>query len=231
MNQEKIGKFISELRKEKNMTQLELANKLGITDRAISKWENGRGMPDVSLLEPLCNELNISISELLKGEKIGKIEDDHNVSLSTDTLTAYSRLLNQQKRRKFPLVVIALLLILVPLIVIIATLATNKTFFKTTYHSSFASSVAIPIPEYSYYRHTGGLDEYTTTLKTLKQPDDVNVFIDDYLRSLEKVEYEDKNYYYDQENDFTILTYRINNDGVGFVNTIYITYKEGKIGE
>ena len=50
MNQEKIGKFILDLRKEKNMTQNELADKLGITDRAISKWENGRGMPDLSLL-------------------------------------------------------------------------------------------------------------------------------------------------------------------------------------
>ena len=62
MNQEQIGKFISALRKEKNMTQIELANKLGITDRAISKWENGRGLPDISLFEPLCNELNISIN-------------------------------------------------------------------------------------------------------------------------------------------------------------------------
>lgn len=70
MNQEKTGKFISELRKEKNMTQRELADKIGVTDRAISKWENGRGMPDLSLMEPLCNELEISVNELLSGEKI-----------------------------------------------------------------------------------------------------------------------------------------------------------------
>jgi len=74
MNQEKIGQFITELRKEKNMTQIELANKLGVTDRAISKWENGRGLPDLSLLQPLCKELNITINELLSGEKI-KTED------------------------------------------------------------------------------------------------------------------------------------------------------------
>ena len=70
MDQEKIGKFILKLRKEKNMTQQELANKLTITDRAISKWENGRGMPDLSLMKPLCNELDISINELISGEKI-----------------------------------------------------------------------------------------------------------------------------------------------------------------
>lgn len=70
MNQEKTGKFILEIRKEKNMTQRELADKIGVTDRAISKWENGRGMPDLSLMEPLCKELEISINELLSGERI-----------------------------------------------------------------------------------------------------------------------------------------------------------------
>jgi len=74
MNQEKIGKFILELRKEKNMTQQELADKIGVTDRAISKWENGRGLPDLSLMKPLCEELGISINELISGEKINKKE-------------------------------------------------------------------------------------------------------------------------------------------------------------
>jgi len=74
MNQEKIGKFIAEMRKEKNMTQVDLANKLGITDRAISKWENGRGMPDLSLIKPLCNELKITINDLLSGEKLNESE-------------------------------------------------------------------------------------------------------------------------------------------------------------
>ena len=72
MNQEKIGRFIAELRKEKKMTQVDLANKLGITDRAISKWENGRGMPDLSLLTPLCEILDVSINELLSGERLDK---------------------------------------------------------------------------------------------------------------------------------------------------------------
>lgn len=72
MNQEKIGKFIANLRKEKKLTQQELAKKLGVTDRAISKWENGRGLPDYSLLQDLCDTLSISINELFSGEKISK---------------------------------------------------------------------------------------------------------------------------------------------------------------
>lgn len=74
MDQVKIGKFIAELRKERNLTQKELAEKIGVTDRAVSKWENGRGMPDVSFLGIICETLNISLNELLSGERI-KEED------------------------------------------------------------------------------------------------------------------------------------------------------------
>ena len=70
MNYDKIGKFIQEKRKEKNLTQKELANKLGVTDRAVSKWERGVGCPDVSILEILSKELDCSILEILKGRKI-----------------------------------------------------------------------------------------------------------------------------------------------------------------
>ena len=74
MNQEKIGRFISEMRKKKNMTQSELAEKLGVTDRSVGNWENGRNMPDLSLFKPLCEILVISINDLLSGEKISKEE-------------------------------------------------------------------------------------------------------------------------------------------------------------
>lgn len=70
MDQTKIGKFIAERRRFKNLTQMQLAEKMGITDRAISKWENGKGMPDTSLMLDLCAELDISVNELLCGEVI-----------------------------------------------------------------------------------------------------------------------------------------------------------------
>lgn len=68
MNQIKIGKFIAEERKVKKYTQRELADKLSISDKTISKWERGNGFPEVSLLLPLCNELEITVNELLSGE-------------------------------------------------------------------------------------------------------------------------------------------------------------------
>ena len=69
MNQLKIGKFIAECRKKVNLTQMQLAEKLGITDKAISKWERGVAMPDSSIMLALCDILGISVNELLRGEK------------------------------------------------------------------------------------------------------------------------------------------------------------------
>ena len=70
MDQIKIGKFIKECRNKNNLTQNELAEKLGITDRAVSKWENGRAMPDSSLMLDLCKELKITVNDLLSGEVV-----------------------------------------------------------------------------------------------------------------------------------------------------------------
>lgn len=70
MNQEKIGKFIAECRKEKNLTQLQLAEKLNISNRAVSKWETGKSSPDVSIMMELCDILGINVNELLSGERI-----------------------------------------------------------------------------------------------------------------------------------------------------------------
>ena len=70
MNQVKIGKFIASKRKEQGLTQLQLAEKLGITDRAVSKWETGKSLPDASLMPELCKLLKITINDLLCGEVV-----------------------------------------------------------------------------------------------------------------------------------------------------------------
>ena len=70
MDQEKIGKFIAICRKKQNLTQEQLAEKLGVSSKSISRWENGRTLPDYSIIKDLCKTLNISINELFSGEKI-----------------------------------------------------------------------------------------------------------------------------------------------------------------
>ena len=89
MNQEQIGKFIAELRKEKNMTQRELADIIGVTDRAISNWENGRRLPDLSLIKVVASELDISVAELLNGRKLNK-EELEELKITIDNLLEYN---------------------------------------------------------------------------------------------------------------------------------------------
>lgn len=96
MNQEKIGLFIAKCRREKNMTQEDLAEKLGVSNKSISRWENGKTMMDISLFEPLCNELNISIIELLNGERIN---DKKKNKLYTKTLINYSNKVGSRNKQ------------------------------------------------------------------------------------------------------------------------------------
>lgn len=107
MDQENIGKFISKLRNEKNMTQMELADKIGVTDRAVSNWENGRRMPDLSLIKVLCDELDITINELLSGSKVNnsnitKISNDNLENI----LKEYYKMKKQKKVLKISLIIV-----------------------------------------------------------------------------------------------------------------------------
>ena len=72
MNNYEFGKFISQLRKEKGLTQLQLAEKLNVTDKAVSRWETGKNYPDIEIFEDLSKIFDVSISELLEGKRIEK---------------------------------------------------------------------------------------------------------------------------------------------------------------
>lgn len=78
MNNEKIGAFIAQLRKSQNLTQRELAEKLNVTDKAVSKWERGVSLPDITLLPDLSEMLCVTITELLNGEKEDKEDNSDN---------------------------------------------------------------------------------------------------------------------------------------------------------
>ena len=80
MDQIKIGKFIAECRKKKKLTQAQLAEKMNVTDRAISKWETGKAMPDSGIMPKLCHILGINVNELLCGEKIDMEQKDEQLN-------------------------------------------------------------------------------------------------------------------------------------------------------
>ncbi len=107
MNQEKIGKFIAENRKRKNMTQTELANILGVTDRAVSNWENGRRLPDPSLMLGLCSNLDITLNELFAGEHLK--EKEIIKESEKNILNIFSLILNKNKRYKLTCFIFAII--------------------------------------------------------------------------------------------------------------------------
>ena len=96
MNQKKIGKFIAELRIEQSMTQKDLAQRLGVSDKTISKWETGRGLPEISIMMALCDTLGVSINELLSGERL---------NMSTYREKAEENIVSLMKKRSYKKVI------------------------------------------------------------------------------------------------------------------------------
>lgn len=143
MDQEKIGKFISKCRKEKNITQSELAEKLGVTDRSISNWETGKNMPDLSLFRPLCELLNISINELLSGEKINKEEYQSKFEENIINTISYSNKKIEQKNK-----IIGLILLMFG--VLLSTLGL-MAFNPDTHACSFSIVIGIVFSTIGFY--------------------------------------------------------------------------------
>ena len=96
MEQVKIGRFIAECRKKENLTQMQLAEKLNITDRAVSKWETGKAMPDSSIMLELCEILKISVNDLLCGEVVTM--DNYNKELENNLLEMIKQKEESDKR-------------------------------------------------------------------------------------------------------------------------------------
>lgn len=96
MNQILIGKFIAQQRKAKNLTQAQLAEKLGVSNKTISKWENGKCMPDYSIIQFLCKELDVTISELIDG----KISNNDSPSFKEEQLLDLMRRMQELENQK-----------------------------------------------------------------------------------------------------------------------------------
>ena len=120
MDQKKIGKFIAECRKKQNLTQMQLAELLGITDRAVSKWETGKALPDASLMLPLCEILKITVNDLLCGEvrcmeHYNRELEERVIMLVREQEEATKKLL----RMEWVIAILSLVVLFVPIIIAI----------------------------------------------------------------------------------------------------------------
>ena len=125
MNQIEIGKFIAECRKKQNLTQIQLAEKLNVTDRAVSKWERGMSLPDISLLQELSDVLNINVAELLDGKRSEKKEIDSYDILNT---LKYTEIKTMEKHKNNINLIMLSVIVFISLILIIFNLKINYYF-------------------------------------------------------------------------------------------------------
>ena len=187
MEQDKIGKFIQSLRKEKNLTQQELAALIGVTDRAISKWENGRGLPDYSLLRPLSDALGISINELLNGERIKREEKEKRFEDTIINTIRYSKKKLNNTKVIFGVILSIIVIIVITLITLfgidIKRMRNNEPVFFSTWGFMYEPPINI---------------------------DDINIenVIQEYL-----IKEDEEDNYYDNEKSFVAMrTYLIKED-------------------
>lgn len=110
MDQIKTGKFIAGIRRERSLTQRQLADSLNISDKTVSKWETGKGFPEISLIQPLCEALGISINELFAAEKIS--DSDFKEKAEDNIMKAIENEIRENKKK----IVITLIMVLVTLI-------------------------------------------------------------------------------------------------------------------
>lgn len=110
MNQEKIGKFIAELRKEKNLLQKDLAEKLGVDNRTISRWETGRSMPDLSMFPILSKELGVTVNDLMSGEIVDK--KDYQEKFEENVINSISTVRHNNKVLYYLLIVVIFIIIM-----------------------------------------------------------------------------------------------------------------------
>ncbi len=145
MNQEKIGKFIAECRKKKKITQSELADKLSVTNKTVSRWENGHYLPDVSLFNDLCTILDIEVVELLNGEKSKNSIDKKEVDETIMKIVNISKEEIKEKKKKIIIISSFVILLIVIVFSIILTTMDKDKYERpnTGDEAPFVSQIAV----------------------------------------------------------------------------------------
>lgn len=112
MDQVKIGKFLSELRKEQGMTQQQLADAIGVSNKTISKWECGKGMPEISSITPLCQTLQINVNELLSGERLPEDGYSKKAEENMMNLIQETEISKKKNRNSISIIIVTLITVL-----------------------------------------------------------------------------------------------------------------------
>lgn len=201
MDNNKIGKFISSLRKEQNLTQQELANKLFVTDKAVSKWERGLSLPDITLLRKLADVLKVDVVDILDGQKgTGR---KINIEEEIEKITKEQSKIHKKKRNKILTIVIILLLIIIYITFKNLYLGYN---IKTVNYSHSNRNINIGVPKTSFMmKH----NDRSYSYKNLRNYHIVENEVKNYLKTLKYSTCNNTIYYYNEKDNFSIINYSI----------------------
>lgn len=204
MENNKVGNFIAEMRKKKNLTQQQLGDKLYVTDKAVSKWERGKSLPDITLLTKLAGIFEVEVEDILSGE-INKNKKSINIDERIKELQISIETRNKKQIKKY-ITIIGILIILLSLVVF-------KNIYlgysvKNVYYEHSKKEISIGLPKLSFNIKTNDLSYSAYNLRG------TYILENEVKRYLKTLKYSNCNntiYYYDEKNDISIIDYKIKN--------------------
>lgn len=199
----KIGKFIAYLRQEKGLTQKQLGEKLFVTDKAVSKWERGYSLPDITLLNDIAKILDVEVSDILCGEKIS--DQKINVDKEFEILKKEYEKKHKRNIKKILIILFVLLFLLIVLLFKNAKLGYN---IQNIYYSPSNRNIDIGIVKASFMLKS---NDHSYSYKNLRNASVIESEIKSYLKTLKYSTCKDTIYYYDEKNDFSIIEYSVKN--------------------
>ena len=203
MDNNKIGKFIAILRQEKGLTQKQLGEKLYVTDKAVSKWERGYSLPDISLLNHMAEILGVGVVDILSGEKNSNNNIDIEKEINAIKKDIFQK--NRKRIKKMMYVIIILALLLIYICFRNVKLGYN---LQSVYYSHSNRNINIGIVKTSFMIEN---NDRSFAYKNLRNSNIVENEIKNYLKTLKYSTCNDTVYYYDEKDDFSIIEYSVSN--------------------
>lgn len=204
MDINKIGEFIATKRKEKGLTQQELGNKLFVTDKAVSKWERGISLPEVTILYKLAEELDLTIEDILNGEI--KDNSDLDIDKRIKEIKEEIRISNNKKIKK---VIISFTILILILFLVIFKNVYMGYNLKNIYYEHSKKNITIGLPKLSFFIKK---NDQSYKAYNLRSSYVLETEVKRYLKTLKYTNCNDTIYYYDEKNDISIIEYKIKNN-------------------
>lgn len=203
MNNNKIGKFIKTLRKEKGLTQQELGNILYVTDKAVSKWERGLSLPDITILKELAKTLDVDVSEILNGERK---QQQNNIDILIQEATEQIKINQREQQKKITLVIIIIITILIYIIFKNTNLGYKITTINYKHNVVTPQQIQLGIPKLSFMMKNR---DYSYSYKNLRSSEVVENELKKYLKTLDNLTCNNTVYYYNKEDNYSIIDYSV----------------------